>query len=119
VSALQDSIREYYELRPTEYSVVRTMTISQGIGPTGICEQTLSLVLQKELGSPGKSLFIEFHGVRNLLLRQPEWSLISMGHIEISAPSELQKYSSTLLVRDSDQEQIIRFECRDFEAHVG
>ena len=44
---------------------------------------------------------------------------ISIGHIEIAISTGLRNVESNLLVRDPEQEQIIRFECRDFEAYLG
>lgn len=119
MSDLEPKIRAYYNLQPTDYPVSQSIVLSQGIGPNGVCEQTLSMVLQKELASTAPSLRLEFYGVRKLVLQQPEWSLISIGHIEIAIPTGLRNVESNILVRDPEQEQIIRFECRDFEAYLG
>jgi hypothetical protein len=117
VSELKIKIRDYYDLRPKDYHVMQSITLSQSLGSTGVCEQTLSLVLKKEAVSAAR-LHLEFYGVRNLLLQQPEWSLITMGLLDISMPTGLQDFENGLLVRDLDQERIISFECRDFHAHV-
>jgi hypothetical protein len=115
VSELKTKIRDYYALQPKDYHVVQSIKLSQNFGRTGVCEQTLSLVLQKEVVSVAR-LCLEFYDVRKLLLQQPEWSLISIGLLDISMPAGSQENS--LLVRDLDQERIISFECQDFRAHV-
>src|SRR5262249_32105858 len=108
---------DYYDLRPKDYHVVQSITLSQKFGPSGIFEQTLSLILQKKVVSEAR-LCLEFYGVRKLLLQQPEWSLISIGLLDISMQTGLQDFENNLLVRDLDHDAIISFECRDFDARV-
>jgi hypothetical protein len=115
----KDKIDNYYScLRPTQYSVVVCLTLTQEIGDEGICEQNMSLIMQKEFGEAGACLQLKFFGVRNLVLQQPPWSLVSIGHIEILLGSECPNIESNYLVRDPEQERIIWFECRDFDACV-
>src|SRR5215467_5538310 len=112
MSELKTKIRDYCALRPKDYHVVQSITLSQNFGPTGVYEQTVSLVLQKEVVSVAR-LCLEFYGVRKLLLQQPEWSLISIGLLDISMQTGLQDFENNLLVCDLDHEAIISFECRD------
>ena len=119
VSELESKVREYYKLRPTDYSVVRQITLSQGAGPGGVFEQRLSVVLQRRPGSAVANLYLEFYGVQKLMLQQPMRSLLSIGHIEIRVGGAASNGSNNFIVIDPEQEQVIRFECRDFEAHIG
>ncbi len=112
-------IGEYYRLQPTQFTKLQSLMITQGIRRNGICEQSLSLVLSKELDSDGPKLYLSFRGVRNLTFQQPEWSEISIGHLEILAGSEIPNLSSRYLVRDPEQERIVWFECSDFDAILG
>lgn len=119
MSELESKVREYYQLRPTDYSVVRHITLSQGAGPGGVFEQRLSLVLQRQPGSTVANLYLEFYGVQKLVLQQPMRSLLSIGHIEIRVGRGASNDSSNFIVLDPEQEEVLRFECRDFEAHIG
>jgi hypothetical protein len=118
MSELDRKIRDYYNLRPTEFHVLSLLTLSNQIGPGGAYEQVLSLVLQKNLAMLAGSLHLEFQGVRKLVLRQPDWSVISIGFIDISVERDVAGTVGNLFVRDTDQEQVIRFECRDFDAQI-
>lgn len=109
-------IREYYRLKPTQFTILRSIAMTQGVGARGICEQSLSVVLSKELGDRTPSLRLTFHGVRNLVFEQPDWSQISIGHLEIMAGRDGQNVHGNYLVRDPDQERIVQFECDDFDA---
>jgi hypothetical protein len=112
-------IDEYYRLQPTQFTVLQSLAITQGITGNGICEQSLSLVLSTELNDACSRLYLSFRGVRNFEFRQPEWSQISIGHLEILRGSEVPNVSSQYLVRDPEQEKILWFECKDFDARVG
>lgn len=118
MSTSAEKIRAYYDLRPTNYPVVHSIRLFQEIGSAGACEQALSIVLQKEFGSVEKCLCLDFLGVRELSLHQPQWSLISIAHLEITLAAKPIASGGTLLVSDADQDQIIRFLCRDFAAQI-
>ena len=118
MNTFKTKICNYYELKPTHFPVVGSLSFLQAIGNAGACEQILSLIMQKEFGNSDVQLHITFYGVRNLVFQQPPWSLISIGHMEILLGSELPKIESNYLVRDPEQERIIWFECRDFEAFI-
>lgn len=112
-------ISEYYRLNPTQYFVLRSLSMTQGISSNGVCEQSLSMILAKASGDKGPSLHLSFRGVRNCEFQQPEWSEMSIGHLEIISGSEVASVSGRYFVRDASQERIIRFECNDFDSHVG
>ena len=118
MNEIASTITAYYALKPAQYSVLASLTLSQGLDDAGVCEQSLSLLMQQEFGRSGPCLHLEFHGVRNLMLQQPELSLMSIGHIQISAGSEGPNIQSKYLVRDPEQERVIWFECRDFVSYV-
>jgi hypothetical protein len=119
MSDLPPKVREYYALNPTAYFIVRLVSLSQGISPARVNEQSLYVVLGRELGGSSPCLHIEFQGVRKLVLQQPEWSQISLGHLEITQitadPAVTEKYA----VRDAGQDSLISFECRDFDAVIS
>jgi hypothetical protein len=111
-------ISEYYRLSPTHFVVLRSLSITQGISSHGICEQSLSVIFAKATDVEDAKLYLSFRGVRNLVFQQPEWSQISIGHLEILSGNEVANVCGRYLVRDAEQEQIIWFECNDFDFHV-
>jgi hypothetical protein len=118
VSEFDEKIREYYALRPTDYYVVRSISLNQSISSSGEYEQSLSIVLQKELANSKNCLYLEFYAVRKLVLQQTDWSRFSIGHIEILAPTEVPAGGNNFMVRDPEQERTIMFECRDFDVYA-
>ncbi len=119
MSDYESKIRDYYSLRPTQYSTLQSLTLSQGTGPSGVCEQSVSLVLSKGGNDEDECLHIDFFGVRHLIIQQPDWSLITIGHVEVLAGSKVPKVTGNYLVRDPEQERILWFECMDFNAVIG
>ena len=111
-------IAAYYRLNPTQYTFVTSLSIRQGIGLNGVMEQSVIIVLQKSYDDATPSLRLEFTGVRRLEIQQPELSQISLAHVEISSGETLPQVREKYLVRDAEQERIVWFECRDFEAVV-
>ena len=109
-------ISEYYRLSPTLFTVLQSMMIVQGIGSDGVCKQSLSIVLSQQPGNGTPSLHLTFRGVRQFTFQQPEWSQMSIGHLEICAGTTIPGVNESYLVRDPDQECIVSFECDDFEA---
>lgn len=116
--AVDSKISEYYALRPTAYTSLESLTIRQGFGPSGVLEQYLSIALCKDGGDSDTRLLLEFAGVRRLEIRQPELSQITLPHVEILPGYSLPHINSEYLVRDPEQERILWFECRDFEARI-
>lgn len=116
--AVDDKISEYYALKPTEYTLLESLTIRQGFGATGIMQQSLSIVLCKDSGDSNTKLSLDFIGVRRLEIKQPELSQITLSHVEILPGYSLPQVESEYLVRDPEQERILRFECGDFEARM-
>ena len=119
VTGCRAAVEEYYRLQPTSYTTLRSLQLTQTSGPAGVCEQRLSIVLSKDINPEDTCLHTEFHGVRNLQLNQPDWSLISIGHLEIVVGRDIPDINSNYLVRDPEQERILWFECREFTAFVG
>lgn len=112
-------ISDYYQLGPTQFTKLQSLAVTQGISKRGVCEQSLSMVLSKELEDDSLKLYLSFRGVRNLEVRQPSWSEISIGHLEILSGSGVANISGRYLVRDPEQERIIWFECDNFDAYVA
>jgi len=114
----EKKIASYYSLSPTKYGTLRRLTLSQAGGPDCVFEQHVSVVLACDTDSGGNCLRIDFTGVRNLVIRQPDWSLIVIAHIEILVGRDIPNVFSKFLVRDPDQERVLWFECADFHAAV-
>jgi hypothetical protein len=112
-------INDYYSLNPKQFFVLRSLSMKQELSRGGVCEQSLSVVLATATKDDGPSLHLSFRGVRNLKFQQPEWSEISIGHIEIRSAADTPNASGRYLVRDADQDSIIKFECNDFDSYVG
>lgn len=112
-----EKIDRYYALSPTQYSVVESFLLGQGFNSENEMKQTISIVMKKTLDSPSKeALRLNFYGVRNLKLNQPDWSLISIPHVEIMLGRDVPGCTEQFYVRDPSQEQVIRFSCDDFQA---
>ncbi len=118
MSDYESKIRDYYDLKPTRFPALHSLTISQAISPSGVCEQTVSVVLGTDIETTEGRLHVEFYGVRRFALQQPDWSLVTLSHIEILRGREIPNCDGNYLVRDPEQERIIWFECRDFKALI-
>lgn len=111
----REKIDRYYELSPTQYSVVETLLLKQGFDSDNVMKQSLSIVMKKPLDHPSKEvMYLDFFGIRNLELNQPDWSLISIPHIEIVLGIDVPNCAEQYYVRDPSQERVIRFSCEDF-----
>lgn len=115
VTELQSKVQAYYDLHPTDYFVLQSLMLEQGNAPDGVFEQLLTVILKKSEASSLASLHLRFSGVRKLAFRQPEWSQISFGHLEVQALENSAEGGSHF----SDQDGTIAFECRDFDASVA
>ncbi len=114
----ESHIHKYYSMQPTRFSVVHSLSLLQGKGPNGDWEQRIILILCKSSSDQSERLNLEFDGVRKLRIQQPDWSEISIGHLEIRPAKEMGNVVGNYLVRDPEQECIIWFACRDFSANV-
>jgi len=119
MSDLPQMIHEYYALNPTAYFVVRLVSLSQNASPAQANEPSLYVVLGRELEGSSPCLHIEFQGVRKLVLRQPEWSQISVGHLEITQTTADSAGMGKYAVRDAGADGLISFECCDFDAVIS
>lgn len=116
MSKATDQIYAFAALGPREFPVLKTITVSQGDGAGGVYEQRLTLVLMKDVDDDRESLFVEFRGVRNLKITQPHFSVINI-HLQILEGSAFPDVHSTFFVSDAEQESVVCFECKDFEAY--
>jgi len=112
----EDKIAAYYRLMPTEYPFLSSFTIRQAMGIRGVMEQSVTIVLNKSHDDDTRSLRVEFFGVRQLEIRQPELSQISLPHLEILSAIDLPQVQGRYLVRDPEQGRIVWFACSDFLA---
>ena len=119
-SLKEKKVEDYYALSPTEYRVLESFILKQNAGSNGVMKQTLSLGLQRSSDPPtAEILRLEFHGVTHLRLLQPDLSLISISHIEISPGEDVPRCTRGYYVRDPSQQEVIRFCCEDFSATVA
>ena len=108
------------ELRPPESSSLAFLSLSGRISPQ--CkefEYSLSMVVVEDPLVNSPSLVIEFVGVRKLVLKQPELSVISAGSVEISELEVSPYMPRTYLVRDTSEDEFLQFECRGFSVSAA
>jgi hypothetical protein len=110
-------ISEYYGLNPASYSFLQSLALTQGISSSGVCEQSLSLILTRDIHASERRLRMTFRGTRNFRFQQPEWSMVSISHLEI-VRNPTPGIGSVYMVRDNDQECALWFECNDYEATI-
>ena len=116
---LKAKIEEYYSLKPARFRVLKSATLTQAIDPSaGEMQQHLALILASDDGVGEEMLHLELFGVRNLKLRQPEWSLVTLSNVEIIEAPPASKYDRRYVVLDAE-EDIISCSCDDFRAVVG
>lgn len=119
MNIFESKIQAYYDLRPVQFSVLHSLAIYQGMGPDRVFEQRVCIVLDRLNDEKCEQLYLDFDGVRNLRFQQPDWSEISLNHIEIITVADDSNMKNSFRVRDTSQDSIISFDCRQFEANVG
>lgn len=116
---LEAKIEEYYSLKPSQFRVLKSATLTQAIDTSsGEMQQHFSLVLARDDSFSGEMLHLELFGVRNLKLQQPAWSLVTLSNVEIIQAPPTGKYDQRYVVLDSE-EGIISCSFHDFCAAVG
>jgi len=117
---LDTKIADYHALRPSQFGVVKSITLTQAIDPaSGEMQQQVSLVLATDEGYEGTMLHLELYGVRQLKLLQPTWSLVILPNLEIAKAPPMGHHEGPLIVFDAEQDQVISCSCRDFLAAKG
>lgn len=81
-------------------------------------EQQVQLVLGLDETLQGEMLYLDFVGVRDLRINQPEWSLIVISLLEIVESQILDCPQGVFAVADPE-EGFISFLCRDFFVVAG
>jgi hypothetical protein len=115
----QDKIANFAALNPKKYPVIGSLQLTQGIGPSGECEQTVLVLLQKELDDVTNVLRMEFYGVRALTFAQTEWSLLEVDFLEVIEATDVPDGTGKYRVQDASHERVLQFECRDFTARLA
>lgn len=113
-----DDVLDFVALSPRQFSVLRSLTVSQSFGASDVYEQQLALVLAQDVNDETECLYLEFDGARNLKLCQSDLSVIDM-HLQIHDGSAVSDVHSKFFVSDGEMEEVIRFECRTFEAYIA
>jgi hypothetical protein len=112
-------IAEYYAIEPKRFSVMKSMSMTQGVDlATGVMEQQLSLVLTRDETATGEMLYLELFGVRNLRFEQPSLSLVNL-YLEITRALPHQMLDQPVVVMNSEQDVTFICSCRDFIASVA
>ncbi len=106
---MSDKISAYFELKPTNFRDVVSLSITQRFSDAGEMEQVVELVLSRQIESPEDCLGLTFVGVRDLRFSQPPLSLISIPLLNISRIA--------VGYRVSDEDGYLHFNCRDFSCH--
>jgi hypothetical protein len=101
-------ITDYYALRPGDYGPIASLEFFQVATDSGGVEQGVRLTLAKAPDLAGPQLRLLFHGVTKLEFRQPEWSLASLGLMEIH-----ERDTGFIVTEEEGQ---LRLACRSFEA---
>ena len=111
-------IKEYYDLKPGRFSVLKLFSVRQEFGPSGVMEQIVSIVLSQDFNDDGECLYVDCFGVRNLEFKQPELGLVSISLLEIYVGREVPSVEGAYFVVDPEQERVVSLECREFSAAV-
>jgi hypothetical protein len=119
MSQLRTKIMEYIDLNPRQFRVLKSLCVTQGVDSAiGVMEQQIHLVLALNETYRGQMLYLDFVGVRDLRINQPEWSLVVIPYLEITESPTPGSFQGPITVLDPE-EGIIVFTCRDFLAAVG
>ena len=115
---LEAKIAEFYSLKPSQFRVLKSATLSQGDdSSTGEMQQRLSMVLARDDSFSGEMLHLKLFGVRNLKLLQPSWSLVTLSNVEIIQAPPTGKFDRRYVVMDTEDD-IILCSCHDFSYSV-
>ena len=115
----ETKIADYYATKPSRFSVLKSLMLTQQTDRTaGEMQQQVSLVLANDDDFSGKMLYLDLQ-VRNLLVKQPSWSLITLSNIEIANATATDAGDTRFDLRDAEQETIFACSCRDFCFAVG
>jgi len=118
--ANDEKITQYYALSPQKFSVLEKLIIEQNFSqknPASAPELDLEIQLRTNEESPSRRLTLKFHGIRDLHLQQPSWSVFILTLIEITSIEDRQWESIKYSVNETEDETL-SFLCQDFEMHV-
>jgi hypothetical protein len=118
MSQLRTKIMEYIDLNPRQFRVLKSLCVTQGFDSAGVMEQQVQLVLASDETYRGQMLYLDFVGVRDLRINQPEWSLVVIPYLENTESPTSGRFQAPITVLDPE-EGIIVFSCRDFLAALG
>jgi hypothetical protein len=109
-----DKINDFYKIQPHNYSAVASLNMEQGGdgANNNFSSLNLILVLKKDLESK-EGLKVNFIGVRELKINQPNWSVFNISQLEIVDMSESQWENIRYKVIDPE-ELTIELLCFDF-----
>jgi hypothetical protein len=114
----EEIIQNYYSLDPKQYPILISFNITQELSLWG--EQP-KLSIEMEFKSKNENnanvLKLKCRGVRNLILKQPTWSVFEIPWIEISSIRARQWENLNYYINDPEEESI-SFMCAEFEAAV-
>lgn len=104
------TVEEYYSLKPADYGPVSRLVFRQ-VQPEGATpEQILEVELFLRPNLSGRKMKLVFFGVNSLIFLQPEWSLVSLGLLDI------RQVAGGFGV--SEEEGLVKLTCKSFVAEV-
>ena len=113
-ASIDEGIQRYYSINPKQFSVLTSLIISQEV-PLWEEPPILSLeIILKPYKESGKSLRLKFIGVRNLVVKQPPFSIFTVPLLEISSIKEMQWETAKYVVKEPEEESI-SFTCQEFD----
>jgi len=104
------TVSEYYALGPADYGPIVSFEFQQIIGDDGLVKRRAVLLLSRRPDLSLERLRLTFHDVINVVFRPEDWSLTSLGLVEI------QEREMGLIV--TEEQGQLKLTCRAFEASI-
>lgn len=115
MTTIDEKIAEYYAMNPTTFRILKSFCIAQA-ADSGEMKQNVSLVLTRDDTFSGVMLYLECVGVRDMVFRQPSWSLVTLSHVQVAASQSSTNPRATFLVCDPE-EHVFSLLCEDIVFH--
>jgi len=110
-----EAINNYYSLHPAAFGIVDVIELRQSPSSDNTPAE-LIMEIQLRHDQNDSRLRLSFADVKQVMIRQPSWSLFQVGLIDIRSIKERQWENINYEVKSEDDE--ISFLCRSFEASL-
>lgn len=111
-----DPIARFHGQKPGSYPILQEFLVEQIDGPGVAKELRLTLVMRESSTTDAKTMELVFHGVRELKVDWPTWSVVRFGLIEIVDIAE--RGLEDLRFRVFEGDGSFAFSCRSFDVAV-